>query len=95
MIVTKNGTAESSPVRYTVNIPDPQFYPGSARIQELAGLCEQIGRAVAANRLSAEPLPAESVILDRYYMGNIDFDVTVNSMEETDSTLEFTLTVTY
>lgn len=95
VIVTKNGSTETSPVRYTFIVPDPLLYPGSARVQELAGLCEQIGRAVTANRLSAEPLPVESVILDRYYMGNIDFDVTVNNMEETETTLEFTLTVTY
>ena len=69
-------------------------FPGSARIQELAGLCEQIGKALSVNRDSADPLPAEAAIPAQYDMGSVDFHVTVDTAEETEISLDVFLTVT-
>ena len=94
VIVTKNGKNQTAVVRYSFSVSDPLQPEEGGRILELAGLCEQIGRAVMANQLSAEPLPLESVILTMYDMGSIDFYVTLDSTETTEDTLAFTLTVT-
>ena len=93
VVVGKNGRDMSSKVIYTFSVPDPGLYPGGGRILELAGLCERIGKAVMANRQSAKPLPLESVILEKYDMGSVDFYVTVDLIETAENTLEFTLSV--
>ena len=93
VIVTKNGKNRTAVVRYSFSFSDSLRPEDGGRILELAGLCERIGKALMANRLSADPLPVESVILDKYDMGSIDFYVTVDLTETTESTLDLTLAV--
>ncbi len=93
VVVSKNGRNQTFPVRYAFSVPDPAQYPGSGRIQELAGLCDRICKAVTANLASETPVPVEDVILDKYDMGSVDFYVTVDHSEAVDNALEISLTV--
>ena len=90
--VVKGGSSQSFPVRFTFSIPDPGLYPGSSRILELLSLCDRIGRDVMAARAAAEPMPPESVILEKYSLDTVGFDVTLDRSEADESTLEFSLT---
>ena len=93
VVTTKNGSSKTAPVRYSFAVSASEAYAESDRILALAGLCEQIGSAVMANRLSAAPLPLESVILEKYDLGSVDFYVMIDQEEQIGNTLEFSLTV--
>ncbi len=93
IIVTRNGQNQTFPVRYAFSASDPLLFPKSYRIEELAGLCERICKAVTANLDSEAPVAVEDVILDKYDMGSVDFYVTLDHSEATDSALEIFLTV--
>lgn len=94
VVVTKQGRNTSVPVRYVFLASGSLPLPESSRILELAGLCDRIARTVLENRLSADPLPPEDVIADKYDMISADFYVTVDDSKATGNTLEFSLTVT-
>lgn len=92
IIVSRNGQKQAFPVRYVFSASDPLLFPAGYRIEELAGLCERIGKSVTANLASEAPVPIEDVILDKYDMGSVDFYVTVDHSEAEGSTLKISLT---
>ena len=93
IVVTQNGKSEKYPVRYAFTASDPAAFPGSSRVQELAGLCDRIGSAVMANRAAEQPAPLGDIILEKYDMGSVDFYVSLENSEETESTMEICLKV--
>ena len=92
-IIVMKPKSESIPFKCTFDFTDPHLYSQSGRILELAGLCDQIGSEVMANRVSSEPQPVESIIHDLYDMGTVDFHVRLLYLEQTENALNFTLSV--
>ena len=80
----------SYPVQYTFSGELPEY----GRVLELAGLCDRIGAAAVSNMLDESPVPAGSLVADRYDLGGTVFSVEVRSIEEEGNTLRLTVTVT-